>query len=386
MDAKTLFQSIGRKMRADFEASAQIAHAGSKGTRRENILRGFLAEGRLPSKYGLGAGEIVGRIRETSRQCDLIIYDKLDGVTLLYDEHTQVYPVDCVYGIVEVKSALSKAELVDSLDKIASFKAMSPQGTVAQPVGAGWTFMHARPKPFGAVFAYGLAGNSLDSLVENLREWEAGKDPSHWPNYLCVLETGVIFHQGSQAFERCIDSEQIKPGCWPLALSFGEDALFNFYCALHDMCSHMRLGPVELLRYYEPAERIGRFVIDGSINFTRTPDGKSVRPSEAAISKIVDWCAAKGPMRYEDVLIKQFGQLPVGLSDRRMLDREAFLYNPDDLPGLHELGSNPITVDEHGAHLIGPCLVPTHEVVIDGHLYALCLSSLSEGDWEEVVI
>jgi transposase InsO family protein len=49
-------------MRLDFEASAQVKHAGSKGTIRENNLRSFLAEGRLPAKCGLGAGEIVGRI------------------------------------------------------------------------------------------------------------------------------------------------------------------------------------------------------------------------------------------------------------------------------------------------------------------------------------
>ena len=70
MDTRTLFQTISKRMRADFDASAQIKHSGSKGTIRENNLRNFLAEGRLPAKYGLGAGEVVGRIRDTSRQCD----------------------------------------------------------------------------------------------------------------------------------------------------------------------------------------------------------------------------------------------------------------------------------------------------------------------------
>jgi len=30
---------------------------------------------------------------------------KLNGVALMYDESVQVFPVDCVYGIIEVKSA-----------------------------------------------------------------------------------------------------------------------------------------------------------------------------------------------------------------------------------------------------------------------------------------
>jgi hypothetical protein len=383
MDTKTLFQVISRKMRADFDASTHVVHHGSRGTVRENILRSFLAEGRLPFKYGLGAGEIVGRIKETSRQCDIIIYDRLDGVILLYDEHTQVYPIDCVYGIIEVKSALSKAELIDSLDKIAAFKAMAPEGKIQQLLGGTMTLTSPRSKPFGVVFAYDLVGNSLDSLVQNLREWERDKDPELWPNYICVLERGVIFHHGSQPFDRNIDSNKIKSECFPSALHLGEDSLFNFYCTLHDMCANVKLGPVELLNYYEPAVRIGRFIIDGKLDFIRTEDGKSILPKEAMIAKIVQWCAAKGPMRYSDVLRKQFGKLPLGLDDKRILDRKVFLYNPDDLPGLHELGSNPFIAGEDGAHTTRPCLVPTHEIAIDGHSYVLCMASFAVDDFEE---
>lgn len=228
MDTKTLFQTISRRMRSDFEMTAQIQHKGSKGTVRENILQSFLKEGRLPSKYGIGAGEIVGRVKETSRQSDIIIYDKLNGVTLLYDDHTQVYPIDCVYGIIEVKSTLSKVEFIDSLDKIAAFKAMSPGGKISNPIGGGMNVAYPRPKPFGIVFAYNLSNNSLESLVANLREWEIDKDPSLWPNYICVLETGVIYHNNNNLFEKCLDSDKIVEGCWPISLLFGEDSLWNF--------------------------------------------------------------------------------------------------------------------------------------------------------------
>ena len=238
MDTRTLFQKISQKMRLDFETSAQVKHVGSRGTIRENNLRAFLAEGRLPPKYALGAGEIVGRIRDTSRQCDVIIYDKLNGVTLLYDDSVQVYPIDCVYGIVEVKSKLSKAEFLDALEKIKALKAMAPGGAVSQQIGGGFTMMHARPRPFGAVFAYGLADNSLDLLIENLRAWEKENPSTLWPNYVCVLETGVIYHHG-KPFETCFDSDQMTPESWPIALHHGQDSLFQFYCALHDMCAHM---------------------------------------------------------------------------------------------------------------------------------------------------
>jgi len=113
-------------MQADFEVSAQVKHSGSKGAIRENALKNFLAEGRLPRKYGIGTGEVVGRVRDTSGQCDIIIFDQLNGVALLHEENVQIFPIDCVYGIIEVKSSLSKAKLFDALNKIKTLKTMVP--------------------------------------------------------------------------------------------------------------------------------------------------------------------------------------------------------------------------------------------------------------------
>lgn len=383
MDTSQLFKTISRKMQADFDATAQVKHRGSRGAVRENILRNFLSEGRLPPKYGLGSGEVVGRIKETSRQSDVIIYDKLNGVILLYDEQTQVYPIDCVYGIVEVKSGLSKRELFDALDKIAAFKAMAPSGAVSQPLGGVLSLQYARPKPFGVVFAFSLSGNSLSSLSDNVREWEADKDPSLWPNYICVLGEGVISHWGPEVYDKPISSEDLKAGSRPISLSHGEESLFQFYCAVHDMCARMQLGPVELLRYYEPATRIGRFVVDGRINFTRASDGRSVQPSAAALSKIVEWCATRPQLKYGEILLKQFGALPVGMEGSKVLQRKYHLYNPDDLPGLHELGSEPIVRSETGVMTIRPSLASLHKLVIDGDDYLVAIASLGEADFEE---
>jgi hypothetical protein len=383
MDTPTLFKQISRRMQADFEMSAQVQHAGSKGTLREGILRDFLAEGRLPAKYGLGAGEIVGRIRATSKQCDLIVYDKLEGVTLLGDDTTQVYPVDCVYGIVEVKSALSKAEFIDALDKIATFKNMAPADTVIHRLG-GMTTSQIRSRPFGMVFAYGLAGNSLESLVENLRAWEQGKDPSLWPNYVCVLGTGTIYHNGQEVFQKAVSSEDLGPGCWPSYLAYGEDSLYQFYCALHDICARMRLGPVELASYYQPHEQIGRFVLKGRINFTRTGDNKTVRFTEAALERAVAWCAERGTISYGEVLMKQLGELPLGMEPTSPYCRQqVFLYDPLGLPGLHELGEEPFVKTDQGVTASRPSLLSIWTIDIDGRSYALSMEAFGPDDFEE---
>ena len=385
MDTRTLFQKISQQMTADFEASAQIKHAGLKGTIRENNLRNFLAEGRLPTKYGLGSGEVVGRVRDTSRQCDVIVYDKLNGVTLMYDESVQVFPIDCVYGMIEVKSALSKTEFLDALEKIKALKAMAPGGAVSQLVG-GFTMVHPRPRPFGMVFAYGLADNSLESLVENLRQWEKEVPAALWPNYVCVLGIGVIYHYG-RPFETCLDSDQIAADLRPIGIQHGKDSLFKFYCSLHDICAHMQLGPIELRHYYDPSVQIGKYIISGNVEFQHVRGGiagRKIRLTEAAVEKVVTWCSAHGRMRYGDLLRKQFGSLPLGMENASILNSEVLLYNPDNLPGLHEIGPNPFTRTKDGVTLATPCLASAPSLDIDGRCYVIAMDGFTDADFEDV--
>jgi hypothetical protein len=371
MDTKKLFQRISQRIRADFNASGEIGHSGSKGTVREHFLCDFLRE-RLPQRYGIGSGEIVARTRNTSsRQCDVIVYDKLNGVVLYSSDNVQVYPVDCVYGIIEVKSALSKAELLDALEKIRVLKEMAPRG-LAQATGPGFISAYHRPQPFGMVFAYGLAANSLDSLLENLKEWEAQNPPTVWPNYICVLETGVIEHT-ARVFERCIGSDQITAISWPHSTPYGEDSLFQFYMALHDVCARMHLGIVELRHYYDPPLRIGRFVVTG-----RGMEGTSARPEsagqrmqlrEATIERIVNWCASRGKMPYAEVIKLRLGQIPTGMEDMPLMKGNVYFYNPGNLPGLQELKIR--AADGGGVEAMSPNLALAIELLIDNEVYVI---------------
>lgn len=390
MDTRQLFQKISDRMRADFEASAQIRHSGSKGTVRENALRKFL-EVRLPARYAVGAGEIVGRLRNaTSRQCDLIVFDRQNGVTLLYDDNIQVFPVDCVYGIIEVKSALSKTEFLDALEKIKLLKSMTPGGSVSLPAAGCFNLIHARPQPFGVVFAYGLSGNSLESLVENLREWEADTPAAFWPNYVCILEIGVIFHFSSASMENCIDSSKIVPETWPMYISHGKDSLFHFYSALHDIGARMQLGPVELSHYYDPAVQIGKYVVygkgfEGTLTKTGDTSGRSVRLKESTLDRVVQWCSTRGRVRYEAVLLMQFGMIPLGMENLSVLDLEVYVYNPDNLPGLHEMGKNPVTMIGNRPS-IAPSLATAFTLDISGQRYVIAGHGFTEDDWEDAYV
>jgi len=148
----------------------------------------------------------------------------------------------------------------------------------------------------------------------------------------------------------------------------------------------MRLGPVELERYFSPGVKSGRFSVFGRITEAQVAfDGKTPVPArlrEATLEKIVDWCGNAGKIRYSDLLKKQLGQLPVGVTEQSTgMNDLLYLYNPDNLPGLSE-----IRADEsgRGGMAVDPfaTLLSIQYVTIDNERYALPLGSLSAADWE----
>ncbi|MGS1027662.1 DUF6602 domain-containing protein [Burkholderia glumae] len=385
MDAKQLFRSVSEKMCTDFQIAAHFVHKGTRGTARENSLRDFLAKGRLPAKYALGSGEVVGHVRDVSRQCDIVVYDAMKGLSLHYDEHNRIYPIDSVYGIIEVKSGLSKSELMDSLNKIKIFKEMTLGGAISEPFVNGFTIVKPRPKPFGIVFAYSLDGNSLESLRENLKEWESKNPPSVWPNYICVLGVGCIYHQSG--FESCLSSETLTEQSYPLDLKYEGDSLFKFYCALHDMCSRMTLGPVELERYFDPGVRIGKFSVFGrAAEVQLVQDGSDhpvpARLKESSLERIVTWCSNTEKLKYSEILKKRFGALPVGVTENSPgMNTMMYLYNPDNFPGIDELRKNPPN-DENMPSDHYSTLLNVFDLVIDGVPYVLAAASLGPSEWD----
>ena len=178
MDLNKVFDGIGKQMRLDFEQiQSQVKHAGERGSEREASLRTFL-QAYLPSKYAVTNGEIVDEFRQTSRQCDLVIYDHLNCPLLLAGKDYRVFPVEPVLATVEVKSVLSSAELQDASEKIKSIKTLKRQnGPIA-----------------GIVFAYSSVWKTdpMGNIADNLQKINQGLQSHQYIDLLCVLDAGVI--------------------------------------------------------------------------------------------------------------------------------------------------------------------------------------------------
>jgi hypothetical protein len=178
MDLKETFAAIGSQMLSDFEhVHSQIKHMGERGSEREEGLKSFL-EAYLPSRYTVSNGEIVDDSEQTSRQCDLVIYDRTNCPLMLAGKTYRVFPAEPVFAVVEVKSVLTNSELEDAVEKIRSAKRLiRHNGLIA-----------------GVIFAYksGRKKDPIGEIASRLQELHAGMGPRLYVDLVCVLDAGVI--------------------------------------------------------------------------------------------------------------------------------------------------------------------------------------------------
>ncbi len=252
-------------MQLDFIEAGISDHPGVKGENRENILKKFLTE-KLPFQYGIGSGQIIFPNGDLSNQTDIILYDKLK-CPILYAESSILVPIDGTHGIIEVKSALSKDELYDSVLKIQRYKENASNKLVTLSTFSGARIMPPI-YPFGVVFAYNLKGNSLESLANNWKEFnlEVGY-VNNWINMIFVLNKGYILlskpkdlGEGYEALidtsemiqyaDICQHNDQPSPN-FPIVVEAGEDTLTKFYLYLSYLLARTPVMPVDIGEYFD---------------------------------------------------------------------------------------------------------------------------------------
>lgn len=181
MDVPELFRQHEATVSARAREAGIVQHAGDRGGNREEILRSFLAQ-HLPTKYGVTKGEVTTKSGEHSHAADVLIYDTIN-CPVLYAGDTQVLPVEGVYGVIEVKSGLSKTELLDAVAKIEAFKRLAPRDLSVIRTRE-YVTVHRPSRPFGIVFGFNLVDNSMDSLLGN---WHEANTAIHHVDYMANL-------------------------------------------------------------------------------------------------------------------------------------------------------------------------------------------------------
>jgi hypothetical protein len=106
--------------------TAVLPHYGERGRNDEDRTRAFLGRV-LPRRFSLGTGFVVCSDPELgpSSQTDIVVYDEIYNAPLHRELAAFVFPVEMVYGTVEVKGLLKQSDLVPTFKKIAYVRRLS---------------------------------------------------------------------------------------------------------------------------------------------------------------------------------------------------------------------------------------------------------------------
>jgi hypothetical protein len=152
-----------------------VSHNLTTGTANEVILREFLAA-HAPQQFEVGEGFICNPFIENSasRQCDILVYDK-NNFPLVYSVGSvKVVLPRAARMVIEVKTALQKADLKSALENIASSKRLNPLLT-------------------GMVLAYSSASTKL--VLEHLEAIIQNANDAELPTAILLLDKNTLIHR-----------------------------------------------------------------------------------------------------------------------------------------------------------------------------------------------
>ncbi|MCC7164943.1 MAG: hypothetical protein IT331_20770 [Anaerolineae bacterium] len=190
------FESVAKKLEADFEATQRLTHSGVKGQAREKeVARNFL-QPYLPSRYSIGTGLVVDSKAETSRQQDLVIFDRFNSPTLQDHGDNQIFFAEQVFAAIEVKSKINKVGLDDLFVKAQSLAKLEKRTTGIVSIAPGFNIATSTPPVAVFGFAY-QSSIALESARDYLQSASANKRTPEWPIAILLLrdpnnESGVI--------------------------------------------------------------------------------------------------------------------------------------------------------------------------------------------------
>lgn len=241
--------SVARRIRADFEASRQTQHHGSRGTEREEIFQRFL-DLYVPRRIDVvHNAEIISAAGDASPQCDIALVDE-DTPTLQDLRSHRIIPAECAYGIVEVKSFLDGRDVRDACEKIRQTKLLARNSYARNPqywIKIGNQAYEIAPL-FGWVFAYD--GIGLSNIGRRIIEWCQENPKEGHPDGIWVLDKGMFIWTDTEAgrpLARAIESDSRTLHL--LTPKVPEDLLFYLVVMLSKLVSNVRLPPLLLGDY-----------------------------------------------------------------------------------------------------------------------------------------
>lgn len=270
-------KAAAKKMMIDFEdVTSQLEHKGEQGTSREEIFSTYLRK-YIPRRYEFSRGAIMDLSGKQSKQQDLILHDALSSPILMNMDSTKIIPIESVFATVEIKSSLNKARLFECVENIKSVRAL-PKHPITPFVSP----------TAGFVFAY-TSDTSLETLLDNLIEFNRQVESSYQISVICVLDKGLIVNVPKQGLNKM----EILPSdntARAIIVNHVENNLIMFYLILMQFLNSTVITPPDLFKYVEKEELAKvqysipkkHIPMDSTYNF----DGQEI--SMKAVTSLID--------------------------------------------------------------------------------------------------
>ncbi len=282
----------------------------------------------IPQRFGFGGGRVVGTSGNMSREADVVFYDKLNCPQFI-SAASSLFPSLGVHGIAEIKSTLDKTELIDSLNKIASFKKLYDTEPGYFEVGTRrLTRAGSEPVPFGIVFAFKNA-TSLTTLADNLKEFDLTVAERHRANLIVVPTEGII--------ARSIDGE--RPTCvwdqfessfprYVVTVESKYKTLRMFYQMLTELLVSVPTFPISPTLYLTSSTEILGHTVIGQWREINASTLKLERLTEAFLKAVVQFVTSTSPTTFQELdriafVDRSIDFVPMAESG------EVWLYDPD---------------------------------------------------------
>lgn len=375
---------VARKMKVDFDSTKEAQHKLGRGTNREDLVKNFL-ESVLPSKYGFGKGEVVTSNNEHSGEMDIIIYDKEKCPELIYEEGHALFPIEVVYGVIQVKTSLTSSELKSAYENIESLKKIIPRHGFTHDNRMGLRSGLSSPQIIGIVVAF-EATRELETIAQQMKSLDNQlSEIKYRPDFIVTLDYGIVGPNSRLRSE--FNHFDLPPSEDDLyrVRKVKRHTLLRFYMQLLDELNYLKLAPFEIDRYLRMPELIGAYRVSGHDRFMKyDKDGKITghprKMNANAIKKIVEHCMNIQPKTQTQIFKESLGVMPMGTTEADY-DYEVYEYNPNGLPYL-DISKFIIGKNNSPQYTGSPAFQGT-PITIDGKGYSVDLSALDESDFDE---
>lgn len=181
------------------DGSNKKIHNAEFGAYREKLVRNFLRS-IIPYKFDISEGFLINRKEKTSKQIDIVVYDKINAPLIEDQLNNRFFPVESVVGIGEVKSIIhSKSDLKKHLKKLASNKSINRERNSEYIVcrddeDISSNGMLIKDQPFSFLICKKLDFD-ISNLENDMDEIYKDIDIRFWHNFIFSIEDGYFGYQ-----------------------------------------------------------------------------------------------------------------------------------------------------------------------------------------------